>query len=83
MAVLGEVWGESYWAPLLEVYKFENKIRQAILEAMMVEQGKPAYAELLQALREAPPWQSLGDERYRRWYVGVVMPLLERVPEPK
>jgi hypothetical protein len=44
---------------------------------------KPTYAELLQALREAPPWQSLGDERYRRWYVGVVMPLLERVPEPK
>lgn len=49
----------------------------------MPEPSKPTFYELVAALRTAPPWQSIGDERYRRWYVAVVVPLLERVPAPK
>ena len=44
---------------------------------------KPTYMELLQALRNAPPWQAIGDERYRLWDVNERQPLLDRAPAPK
>ena len=48
-----------------------------------MDTNKPTLKEYADALRAAPPWQSLGDERYRVWYVTFCQPLLERAPEPK
>ena len=42
---------------------------------------KPDWKDLVTALRNLPPWQALGDERYRDYMVRVIEPLLERYPE--
>lgn len=44
---------------------------------------KPTYLELVQALRNLPPRQSIVDQRYWDYLTRVVEPLLTRIPEPK
>ena len=44
---------------------------------------KPDWKDLVTALRNLPPWQALGDERYRDYMVRVIEPLLERCPDPE
>ena len=47
-----------------------------------MSEPRPDYHELVQALRDLPDYRLVGHYAYEEFYKRIVIPLLERCPEP-